>query len=63
VVNFDVEVPECVEQHRVSLEDEDEANLLDHLKDAVTFIDHAVGSDGKVCARHAHLFVYDKSVS
>jgi hypothetical protein len=50
VVNFEVDVPEHVEQHNISLEDDDDANLLEHLEHAVEFVDDAIGSDGKVCA-------------
>jgi dual specificity phosphatase 12 len=48
VVNFDVAVPDGVTHHHVSLEDEEDANLLDELEDAVDFIDDAIGEDGKV---------------
>ena len=30
VVNFDVEVSDAVEQHIIRVEDEEDANLLDH---------------------------------
>ena len=48
VVNFDVEVSDAVEQHIIRVEDEEDANLLDHLEDAVDFIDDAIGSNKKV---------------
>lgn len=49
VVNFEVEVPEDVAVlHSIHVEDEGNANLLDHLEDAIKFIDDAVGLDGKV---------------
>jgi hypothetical protein len=49
VVNFDMEVPEGLAQlHSIHVADEEDANLLEHLEDAVDFIDDAVGSAGKV---------------
>lgn len=49
VTNFDVEMPKDVaEALSIHVEDEDDANLLGHLKEAVDFISEASEAGGKV---------------
>ena len=48
MVDFDVKVPRGVDQHVVSVLDQEDANLLDFLEDAVDFIEEAIDDDGKV---------------
>lgn len=48
MVDFDVNVPRDVEQHVISVLDQEDANLLDCLEDAVDFIEEAIDDDGKV---------------
>lgn len=48
MVDFDVKVPRDVHHHVVNVLDQDDANLLDSLEDAVDFIEEAVDGDGKV---------------
>lgn len=53
VVNYDVSPPADCEHMHIRLEDEADANILDHLEDALDFIDTAVESGGKVLV-HCH---------
>eukprot|EP00892_Ulva_mutabilis_P004666 jgi/Ulvmu1/2571/UM014_0022.1 len=48
VVDFDVEVPDGVDHHVIKVLDQDDANLLDCLDDAIEFIEEACDDDGKV---------------
>lgn len=48
VVDFDVKVPCDVDHHVVNILDQEDANLLDCLEDAVEFIEEAIDDDGKV---------------
>jgi dual specificity phosphatase 12 len=53
-MNYEVEAPEPCKQHCIEIEDDEKANLLDHLEDVLDFLDDAIdASDGKVLV-HCH---------
>ena len=53
-MNYEVEAPEPCKQHCIAIEDDETANLLDHLEDVLDFLDGAIDdSDGKVLV-HCH---------
>jgi dual specificity phosphatase 12 len=53
VVNYEVEPPAGCEHRHIHIEDTNDANLLDHLGDAVDFIQEAADDGGKVLV-HCH---------
>lgn len=53
VVNYEVEPPAGCEHRHIHIEDTSDANMLDHLEDAVDFIEEATDDDGKVLV-HCH---------
>jgi predicted protein tyrosine phosphatase len=48
ILNFDVEASDSFEHLHIRIEDDDDANVLDQLEDAVEFIEEAIDDDGKV---------------
>jgi dual specificity phosphatase 12 len=54
VVNYEVDLPGSVQHHHIDIADDSSANLLDHLEDALDFVDTAIDEEeGKVLV-HCH---------